>query len=164
MESELFNQVKKEITDYGRAVGQVGALRLIGIISRVLGMFLLIFTVLLCALALFTFAAIAVIDILAIYMPVWASALIIGSTYVALIIIVLVCRQKLFINPFIKTLSKQIETEEELIIKTAEAEHQAEIQRVRVECHVESAKRELDFYTGLFTRAWEAIKRLFHKS
>lgn len=164
MGTDFLGIIKEELTEYGKSLGEYGQLRLIGIISRVLGMFLLIFTVLLCALALFTFAAIAVIDILAIYMPVWAAALIIGSTYVALIIIVLVCRQKLFINPFIKTLSKQIETEEELIIKTAEAEHQAEIQRVRVECHVESAKRELDFYTGLFTRAWEAIKRLFHKS
>ena len=164
MGSDFFGLLKQELTEYGKSLGKYGQLRLVGIISRVLGMFLLIFTVVLCALALFTFAAIAIIDILANYMPVWAAALIIGSTYVVLIIVTIVCRKKLFINPFIKLLSQQIETEEELILKTAEAEHQAEIQRVRMECHVENATRELDFYASLLTRAWDAIKRLFHKS
>ena len=164
MGNDFFALIKQELTEYGKSLGQYGQLRLIGIISRVLGMFLLIFTVVLCGLALFTFAAIALIDILANYMPVWAASLIIGSTYVVLIVVALVCRQKLFINPFIKLLSEQIETEEELIIKTAEAEHQAELQRVRMECHVENATRELEFYTGLFTRAWDAVKRLFRKS
>lgn len=164
MGKDFFALLKQELTEYGKSLGEYGQLRLIGIISRVLGMFLLIFTIVLCVLALFTFAAIALIDILANYMPVWAVALIIGSTYVALIIIALVCRQKLFINPFIKMLSDQIETEEELILKTAEAEHQADLQRVRIECHVESATREMDFYASLLTRAWEAVKRLFHKS
>lgn len=164
MGNDFFALIKQELTEYGKSLGQYGQLRLIGIISRVLGMFLLIFTVVLCGLALFTFAAIALIDILANYMPVWAASLIIGSTYVVLIIVALVCRQKLFINPFIKLLSEQIETEEELIIKTAEAEHQAELQRVRMECHVENATREFTFYTNLLTRAWDAVKRLFRKS
>ena len=127
MENEFFNQVKNEVTEYGKSLGEVGKLRLIGIISRVLGLFLLIFTVVLCALALFTFGAVAVIDILANYMPVWAAALIIGSTYIVLIGIALACRKPLFINPFIKLLSKQIRSEEELALKTLEAEHQAQI-------------------------------------
>ena len=164
MGKDFFALLKQELTEYGKSLGQYGQLRLIGIISRVLGMFLLILTVVLCGLALFTFAAIAVIDILSNYMPVWAAALIIGSTYIVLIIVALVCRQKLFINPFIKLLSEQIKTEEELILKTAEAEHQAEIQRVRMECHIENATREITFYTGLITRIWESLKRLFHKS
>jgi hypothetical protein len=164
MGKDFFALLKQELTEYGKSLGQYGQLRLIGIISRVLGMFLLILTVVLCGLALFTFAAIAVIDILSNYMPVWAAALIIGSTYIVLIIMAFVCRQKWFINPFIKMLSEQIKTEEELILKTAEAEHQAEIQRVRMECHIENATREITFYTGLITRIWESLKRLFHKS
>ena len=164
MGNDFFDTIKQELTEYGKSLGKYGQLRLIGIISRVLGMFLLIFTVVLCGLALFTFAAIALIDILSNYMPVWAASLIIGSTYIVLIVVALVCRQKLFINPFIKLLSEQIKTEEELILKTAEAEHQAEIQRVRMECHVENATREITFYAGLLTRIWDAIKRLFRKS
>ena len=163
MENEFFNRIKEEVTEYGKSVGNVGKLRLIGIISRVLGLFLLIFTVVLCVLALFTFGAVAVIDVLANYMPVWAAALIIGSAYVVLIIIALVCRKQLFIHPFIKLLTKQITTEEELAIKTMEAEHKAEIQRVRIECQVENATRELDFYAGLLSRVWEAIKSFLRK-
>jgi uncharacterized protein involved in cysteine biosynthesis len=160
MENEFFNQVKNEVTEYGKSLGEVGKLRLIGIISRVLGLFLLIFTVVLCALALFTFGAVAVIDILANYMPVWAAALIIGSTYIVLIGIALACRKPLFINPFIKLLSKQIRSEEELALKTLEAEHQAQIRQLRMQYQVENATRELDFYANLISRVWKAIKRI----
>lgn len=164
MENEFFNEVKNEVTEYGKSVGEVGKLRLIGIISRVLGLFLLILTLVLCALAIFTFGAVAIIDILSAYMPVWAASLIIGSTYIVLIIIALACRKQLFIHPFIKMLSKQITTEEELALKTMEAEHKAELQQVRMQCQVENATRELDFYASLLSRAWDAIKGLLHKS
>ena len=163
MENEFFNQIKTEVTEYGKSVGEVGKLRLISILSRMLGLFLLILTVVLCALALFTFAAVAIIDILANYMPVWSAALLIGSTYIVLIAIAIVCRKQLFIHPFIKLLSKQITTEEELAFKTMEAEHKAELQQVRMQCHVENATRELDFYAGLLSRAWDALKGLLHK-
>ena len=163
MENDFFNQVKNEVTEYGKSLGEVGKLQLIGILSRVLGLFLLILTVVLCALALFTFGAVAIIDILANYMPVWAAALIIGSTYIVLIIIAIACRKPLFIHPFIKLLTKQIKTEEELALKTREAQHKAEIQQVRMQCQVENATRELDFYASLLSRAWEAIKGLLHK-
>lgn len=157
MGNEFFNQLKAEVTEYGKSLGNVGKLRLIGIISRVLGLFLLIFTVVLCGLAFFTFGAVAVIDILANYMPVWAAALIMGSAYVLLIAIVITCRKQLFIHPFIKLLSKQIRSEEELALKTMEAEHKAEIQQVRMQCHIENATRELDFYANLLSRAWDVL-------
>lgn len=163
MGSELFNQVKKEITDYGRAVGQVGALRLIGIISRVLGMFLMIFTVVLCLLALLTFGAVAAIDAMSAYMPVWAAALIISCVYILIIVLAIVCRKPLFVNPFIRVLARQIGNEEELALKTMEAEHQVEIQRVRIENQVENATRELEFFSNLLSSAWNAIKRLFKR-
>lgn len=164
MENEFFNQVKNEVTEYGKSVGEVGKLRLIGIISRVLGLFLLILTLVLCALAIFTFGAVALIDVLSNYMPVWGASLIIGATYIVLIVIALACRKQLFIHPFIKMLSKQITTEEELALKTMEAEHKAELQQVRMQCQVENATRELDFYASLLSRAWDAIKGLLHKS
>ena len=163
MENEFFNQVKEEVTEYGKSVGRVGKLRLIGIISRVLGMFLLIFTVVLCVLALFTFGAVAAIDAMSACMPVWSAALIIGSAYIVLIAIAIACRKPLFIHPFIKLLSKQIRSEEELALRIMEAEHKAEIQQVRMQCQVENATRELDFYAGLLTRAWNFIKGLLRK-
>ena len=157
MENEIFEQIKNELTDYGKSVGEVGRLRLIGIVSHLLGLFLLIFTLTLCVLALFTFGSVAAIDAMAAYMPVWAAALIIGSTYIVLIVIAIACRKQLFIQPFIKLLSRDIRTEEELALKTMEAEHQVEIRNVRMECHVENATRELNFYMNLFRRVWNLL-------
>ncbi len=163
MENEFFAQLKQELADYGKALSEVGQLRLIGIISRVLGLFLLIFTLVLCALALFAFIAVALIDVLASYMPVWAAALIVGSMYIVLIILAIVCRRPLFIHPFIKLLTKQIRSEEELAIKTIEAEHKAELAHVRIYGQVENATREFNFFVSLFSRLWDALKGLLRR-
>ena len=113
-----------------------------------LGLFLLILTVAFCVLALFAFGAVAVIDVLAQDMPVWAAALIICGVYVLLILIAIAARKPLFIHPFIKLLSKQIKTEEELALKTMEAEHKVEIQQLRMQ-------------SNLIARVWGAIAKLF---
>lgn len=160
MENSFFAELKQELAEYGKALGEVGQLRLIGIISRVLGMFLLIFTLVLCALALFAFIAVALIDVLSSYLPVWASALIVGSIYVVLILLAIVCRKPLFIHPFIKLMTKQIRSEEELALKTIEAEHKAELAHVRITGEVENATREFNFVVSLFSRLWDVIKGL----
>lgn len=157
MENDFANQIKNELTDYGKSIGEIGKLHLVGLVSRVLGLFLLLFTIVLCAISLFTFAAVAVIDVLANYMPVWGAALVIGGTYVLIIIVVILCRKQLFIQPFIKLLTKQIRTEEELELKTLEAENNARLHRVRMECQVQNATRELTFYAQLIKRLWNAI-------
>ena len=64
MENDFFAQLKQDLAEYGKALGEVGQLRLVGIVSRVLGLFLLIFTLVLCALAVFAFIAVALIDVL----------------------------------------------------------------------------------------------------
>lgn len=160
MDNSFFAELKQELAEYGKALGEVGQLRLIGIISRVLGMFLLIFTLVLCALALFAFIAVALIDVLSSYLPVWASALIVGSIYVVLILLAIVCRKPLFIHPFIKLMTKQIRSEEELALKTIEAEHKAELAQVRITGEVENATREFNFVVSLFSRLWDVIKGL----
>lgn len=157
MENELFEEVKKEVTACGEAVGEVGKLRLINLVSRLLGLFLLIFTIVLLVSALFTFAAVAAIDILSTYMPTWAASLLIGSIYLVLIAVVLAFKKQLFIHPFIRLMSKQINTEEELALKTMEAEHKAEIQYIRLETRVESATRELNIYANLISRIWSWV-------
>lgn len=157
MENDFANQIKNELTDYGKSLGEIGKLHLVGLVSRVLGLFLLLFTIVLCAISLFTFAAVAVIDVLAKYMPVWGAALVIGGTYVLIIIVAILCRKQLFIQPFIKLLTKQIRTEEELELKTLEAENNARLHRVRMECQVQNATRELTFYAQLIKRLWNAI-------
>ena len=89
MENDFFNQVKNEMTEYGKSLGNVGKWRLIAVVSRVLGLFLLIFTLVLCVFAVFTFCAVAAIDAMSAFMPVWAAALIMGAAYIVLILIAL---------------------------------------------------------------------------
>ena len=163
MENELLNQLRDEAAAYGKSVSEVAELKLVGIISRVLGLFLFIFTLVLCVMALFTFAAVALIDVLANVMPLWAASLVVGSACLILIVIAILCRKQLFIHPFIALLTQQIKTEEELERKTQEAEHQIELQRVRMECQVQNATREFNFYLNLCSRLWTAFKRLLKR-
>lgn len=155
MENEFFEKIKEETLVYGKAVGKAGRLHIIGIVSRVLGLFLLLFTLILCVLALFTFGAVAAIDAMSVYMPVWAAALIISSAYLILIIVAIVCRKQLFIHPFISLLSKQlISTQEQLDLETLKAEHEVELQTVRLETRIDNATREFNFYANLISRLW----------
>lgn len=164
MENELIEQFKQDATNYGKAVGNAGKLHLIGVVSRILGLFLLVFTIVLCALAFFTFAAVAAITALAQCMPIWAAALIIGSVYLLLIILAVICRKQWFINPFIAMMSEQlIDSQEKLEIETLKAEHEMELQSVRIEARVENATRELSFYANLATRVWNTLKSWISK-
>ena len=163
MENDFLDQIKGELTEYGKSLGKVGELRLVGIISRVLGLFLFIFTVLLCLLAVITFAAVALIDVLSNYMAVCGASLIVGCGYLLIIVVAVLCRKPLFINPFIKQLTQQIRTEEELELKTLEAENKAEVQRVRIETQVDAATRELDFYLSLLSKGWQFLKNLLRR-
>ena len=163
MENDFLDQIKGELTEYGKSLGKVGELRLVGIISRVLGLFLFSFTVLLCLLAVITFAAVALIDVLSNYMAVWGASLIVGCGYLLIIVVAVLCRKPLFINPFIKQLTQQIRTEEELELKTLEAENKAEVQRVRIETQVDAATRELDFYLSLLSKGWQFLKNLLRR-
>lgn len=152
MENELINQVKGEVTEYGQSLIDSGKLQITGILSRIIGLFLLIFTVVLLVFALLSFGAVAIIDALSNHMPVWAAALIMAGAYALLIGIAVLCRKPLFIHPFIKLMTNEISTEEELALKTLEAEHRTELQRLRIENHVENATRELDFFVHLVRR------------
>ena len=158
MEAELLNKIKDEATNYGKALGQAGKLHLIGIVSRVLGLFLLIFTLILCVLALFTFGAVAAIDAMSAHMPVWAAALIIGSAYLVLTVVVILARKPLFIHPFIALLSKQlVSTEEELKLETMKAEHAVELQQVKIQAEVESATQRVNVVLSLLSRLWAMV-------
>lgn len=158
MFSELIEQLKDEAARCGKAVGKVGQLRLIGIVSRVLGLFLLILNVSLCVLALFAFGAVAAIDAMSAYLPVWAAALIVGSFYLLLIIVAICARKPLFIHPFIALLSKQlIHTQEELEFETLKAEKDVEVEVIRIETNVNNAVNEFHFFTNLISGFWKML-------
>lgn len=154
MENNFVSQVKSELTEYSKSIAEIGKLRLIGIVSRVLGLFLLILTVVLCAIGLFAFASVAAINALTACMPLWAAALIVGAVFLLLIILAIVCRKPLFVHPFIRLMSNQIRSEEELALRTIEAENNAQLQRVKMECRVQNATQQFHFLTSLIGKIW----------
>lgn len=154
MENDFVSQVKSELTEYSKSLAEIGKLRLISIVSRVLGLFLLILTVVLCAIGLFAFASVAAINALTACMPLWAAALIVGAVFLLLIILAIVCRKPLFVHPFIRLMSNQIRSEEELALRTIEAENNAQLQRVKMECRVQNATQQFHFLTSLIGKIW----------
>lgn len=144
MDNDVIGQIKSEISSYGQSIGEVGKLRLVGLISRVLGLFLLMFIVLLLVFALLSFGAVAIIDTLTNHMPLWVASLIMGGVYLVLLILVIACRKPLFVHPFIKQLTAEVKTEEELALKTIEAEHKVELQTIRLNNQVATATQSLN--------------------
>ena len=86
-----------------------------------------------------------------------------GALYFLLIVITISCRKQLFIHPFIRLLTAEIKTEEELEKKTIEADYQVDLRRMRIETQVENATREFTFYTKLVYRVWNFITGKFRK-
>ena len=163
MESNFWASLKKEIISCCQSYGEVGRLRLIGIISRILGLFLMIFAVILCVFALLAFGSVAALHAMTTVMPLWAAALILGAGYVLIILLVIACRKPLFIHPFIRLMTKQLRSEEELALKIMEAEHQAEMDYLRIENQVEGVTREVNFYVTSISRIGSWISGLLHR-
>lgn len=158
MDQDVIGQIKNEVRTYGQSLGEVGKLRLIRLISRVLGLFLLMFIVLLLVFGLLSFAAVAILDTLSNHMPLWAAALALGGLYLLLIAIVIACRKPLFIHPFIRLMSTEIKTEEELALMTIEAEHKVEMQSMRLDNQITGAVQYLNLIFSLAGRIWRFIR------
>lgn len=154
MANDMIDQLKKDVGAYGQSLGEVSKLRIIGIVSRVMGLFLLMLTIVLMVFALLSFGAVAIINALSAHMPIWAAALIMGAMYILLIIVTFLCRKPLFVHPFIRLMSQQISSEEELALKTAEAEHRVEIQSMQLNNRVENATRDFSLLYSLIVRIW----------
>lgn len=157
MDNDFIGQIKSEVSSYGQSLGEVGKLKLISLISRVLGLFLLMFIVMLLVFALLAFGAVAIIHSLTHHMPLWAAALIMGGMYLVLLAVVIACRKPLFVHPFIRLMTTEIKTEEELALKTIEAEHKVELQSVRLNNEVANATQGLSLLLNLVGRLWRLL-------
>ena len=126
MDNNYLDQVQTDLKAYVKTQMTIGKLQLVGGISRILGVFLLALTIILLLFALLSFLAVSAISALSIALPLWASALIMAAFYLLLILIAIVCRKQLFINPFVRRLSQiffareKQEMEEEQLRKETE--------------------------------------------
>ena len=74
-------------------------LSLLAKLSKILGLILLAIVVVL------SFGALALVFVLAQWLPLWASLLIIGGVFLLLLVLAILFRKQLFVNPLIGTLS-----------------------------------------------------------
>lgn len=126
MENEFFDQVKSDASAYIKTRTLLGKLRIIGGVSRVLGLFLLVLTAVLLVFCITALCSVAAIVALGYCMSTWAAALLVAAAYLLLLILAIVYRKKLFINPFVGLLSNIFfeaegrQIEEERLRKEAE--------------------------------------------
>ncbi|MBQ7631822.1 MAG: hypothetical protein IJS82_03565 [Paludibacteraceae bacterium] len=105
MANEFINQVKADASAYLKTQTIVSKLRIVGALSKVLGLFLLLLTIILLAFGVAAFGGVAAVIGLSRYMPMWAAALVMGGIFILVAIIIYAFRKKLFINPFVAILS-----------------------------------------------------------
>ena len=105
MANEFFDQVKADVSAYLQTQTIVSKLRIVGGLSRVLGLFLLLLTAILLLFSFAAFCGVAAVIGLSHCMPLWAAALLIGAVYIVLLVLAIIFRKPLFINPFVKLLS-----------------------------------------------------------
>lgn len=105
MDEAQYQQLLEESKAYLHTRYDLLRLSLLEKLSKILGLVLLAVVVTLLLFAALSFGAIAVVFVLAEWMPVWASALIIGALFLLLIVLAFAFRKQWFINPMVAALS-----------------------------------------------------------
>lgn len=80
-------------------------LSLLAKLSKILGLILLALVVVLLVFAVLSFGALALVFVLAQWIPVWASFLIIGGVFLLMLVLAVVFRKQWFVNPLVGALS-----------------------------------------------------------
>ena len=112
MENPFIDQVKADASAYLNTQSLLSRLRIVGGLSRVLGLFLLTLRIVLLLFGFIAFCGVAAVIGLSYCMPLWAAALLISAVFVLLILLAFFFRKQLFINPFVAILSKHLFAEE----------------------------------------------------
>ncbi len=112
MENPFIDQVKADASAYLNTQSLLSRLRIVGGLSRVLGLFLLTLSIVLLLFGFIAFCGVAAVIGLSYCMPLWAAALLISAVFVLLILLAFFFRKQLFINPFVAILSKHLFAEE----------------------------------------------------
>ena len=104
-DSLLSKQAQEDVQEWVKTRYTLTKLRLTGVISRLLGMVLMLVSIIFLIFASLIFGSIAAISALADCMPVWAASLIFVGLFIAMIVCVIGLRKQLFINPFVRKVS-----------------------------------------------------------
>ena len=105
MSDEQYQQLLSDSRSYLNTQFDLLRLRLLEKLSRIIGLVLFALVSILLLFAIFGFSAVALAFVLAQWLPLWASFLIIGSLFLVGLLLCIAFRRKWFINPIVGALS-----------------------------------------------------------
>lgn len=105
MSDEQYQQLLRDSRSYLNTQFDLLRLNLLEKLSRIIGLILFALVAILLVFAIFGFSAVAVAFVLAQWLPLWASFLIIGGMFLLALILAIAFRKQWFINPIVCALS-----------------------------------------------------------
>lgn len=105
MSDEQYQQLLSDSRSYLNTQFDLLRLRLLEKLSRIIGLVLFALVSILLVFAIFGFSAVALAFVLAQWLPLWASFLIIGGVFLLALILAIAFRKQWFINPIVCALS-----------------------------------------------------------
>ena len=105
MSDEQYQQLLSDTRSYLKTQFDLLRLNLLEKLSRIIGLILFALVAILLVFAIFGFSAVAVAFVLAQWLPLWASFLIIGGVFLLALILAIAFRKQWFINPIVCALS-----------------------------------------------------------
>lgn len=105
MSDEQYQQLLSDTRSYLNTQFDLLRLNLLEKLSRIIGLILFALVAILLVFAIFGFSAVTLAFVLAQWLPLWASFLIIGSVFLLALILAIAFRKQWFINPIVCALS-----------------------------------------------------------
>ena len=122
MNEEQYRKLLNDSKAYLNTQYDLLRLGLLEKLSKMLGLVLFVLVVLLLSFAFLGFLAVTVAFVLAQWLPLWAAFLIIGSVFLLQLMLAFIFRERWFVNPIVRELSKILfyeepHTEEQSIVE-----------------------------------------------
>ena len=105
MDNQLYQKLVDEIKSYLQVRYDLVRLSALEKMSKILGLVLVTFVVILLIFVFLSLGAVALSILLSKWLPTWSAFLIVGALVLVMIALVIIFREKWFINPIISALS-----------------------------------------------------------
>ena len=105
MDNSQYSQLLHDVQSYFSRRYDLFLIRLLEKVSRILGLLIAIVVVLFLSSIVVIFGGIALAYVLGQWLPMWGAYLIIGAMFALLLVLAIIFRKQLFINPIVCALS-----------------------------------------------------------
>ncbi len=105
MDNQLYQKLVDEIKSYLQVRYDLVRLSVLEKMSKILGLVLVTFVVILLIFVFLSLGAVALSILLAQWLPTWSAFLIVGALVLVLMALTIIFREKWFLDPLVRTLS-----------------------------------------------------------